>query len=221
MARNKHPEVTINRIVDTATTLFMKKGYEATTIQDIINELGDLSKGAIYHHFKSKDEIVIAVAEKMYGDTNEMVMKIRDNPSLNGLEKLKQLTVCTLKNPSQKIFLDAVPNVMKNPRFFMMQMYDTINRDVPQILEPVIRQGMRDGSIVTENPRQLAEVIMLLANVWLNPVVFESTKEELAKKFHYLQKLSGFMGVPVLDDELLDVVEEYRALLEKARHRAI
>lgn len=220
MARNKHPEVTINRIVDTATTLFMKKGYEATTIQDIINELGDLSKGAIYHHFKSKDEIVIAVAEKMYGDTNEMVMKIRDNPSLNGLEKLKQLTVCTLKNPSQKIFLDAVPNVMKNPRFFMMQMYDTINRDVPQILEPVIRQGMQDGSIVTENPRQLAEVIMLLANVWLNPVVFESTKEELAKKFHYLQKLSGFMGVPVLDDELLDVVEEYRALLEKARHRA-
>ena len=54
MARNKHPEVTINRILDTSWELFMEKGYEATTIQDIVNALGDLSKGAIYHHFKSK-----------------------------------------------------------------------------------------------------------------------------------------------------------------------
>jgi len=54
MARNAHPEVTRNRILDAAQQLFITKGYEHTSIQNIVDELGDLSKGAIYHHFKSK-----------------------------------------------------------------------------------------------------------------------------------------------------------------------
>ena len=56
MARNKHPEETRNLIIDTAARLFIEQGYEHTSIQDIINHLGGLSKGAIYHHFKSKEE---------------------------------------------------------------------------------------------------------------------------------------------------------------------
>ena len=52
MARNKYPEETVNLILDVAGRLFMEKGYEHTSIQDIINNLGGLSKGAIYHHFK-------------------------------------------------------------------------------------------------------------------------------------------------------------------------
>ena len=54
MARNKYPEETRNLIIDTAARLFVEKGYEHTSIQDIINNLGGLSKGAIYHHFKSR-----------------------------------------------------------------------------------------------------------------------------------------------------------------------
>ena len=58
MARNKHSEETVNLILDTAFSLFMEKGYEHTSIQDLLNNLGGLSKGAIYHHFKSKEEIL-------------------------------------------------------------------------------------------------------------------------------------------------------------------
>ena len=58
MARNKHPEETVNLILDVAFRLFMEKGYEHTSIQDIIDNLGGLSKGAIYHHFKSKEDIM-------------------------------------------------------------------------------------------------------------------------------------------------------------------
>lgn len=47
MARNKYPEVTVNRILDVATRLFLEKGYEETTIQAILDELGDLSNTII------------------------------------------------------------------------------------------------------------------------------------------------------------------------------
>ena len=58
MSRNKYPEETVERILDTAQRLFLEKGYEQTTIQDITDNLGGLTKGAIYHHFKSKEEII-------------------------------------------------------------------------------------------------------------------------------------------------------------------
>ena len=56
MSRNKYPEVTVEKILDVSQRLFYEKGYEKTSIQDIVNELGGLSKGAIYHHFKSKED---------------------------------------------------------------------------------------------------------------------------------------------------------------------
>ena len=54
MARNKYPEQTVKLILDVSTRLFVEKGYEQTSLQDIINET-KLSKGAIYHHFSSKE----------------------------------------------------------------------------------------------------------------------------------------------------------------------
>ena len=51
MPRNKPQEQTVNLILDTAFGIFMEKGYERTSIQDIIDKLGGRSKGAIYHHF--------------------------------------------------------------------------------------------------------------------------------------------------------------------------
>ena len=85
MARNKHPEETINLILDVAFCRFMEKGYEHTSIQDIINNLGGLSKGAIYHHFKSKEDILVAVTDRMTKESNRLLADIRDRTDLNGI----------------------------------------------------------------------------------------------------------------------------------------
>lgn len=61
MARNKYPEVTVEKILEVAERLFGEKGYDDTTIQNIIDGLGGLTKGAVYHHFKSKEEILDAL----------------------------------------------------------------------------------------------------------------------------------------------------------------
>ena len=44
MARNKHPEETVEKILAVSAKLFMEKGYEHTTLQDIIDNLGGLTK---------------------------------------------------------------------------------------------------------------------------------------------------------------------------------
>ena len=53
----------------------------------------------------------------------------------------------------------------------------------PDYILPIINQGIADGSIETEYPEQLAELILLVANVWLNPMIFDSSVEETCRKF--------------------------------------
>ena len=89
MARNKYPEVTVEKILDVSQRLFLEKGYDNTTIQDIVDHLDGLTKGAVYHHFKSKEEIMDAVGDRMFA-TNNPFEKVRGRSDLNGLQKLRE-----------------------------------------------------------------------------------------------------------------------------------
>lgn len=53
MGRNKYPEITENRILEMAMKLFIEKGYERTTLQDIADAIG-MTRGAIYHHLRTR-----------------------------------------------------------------------------------------------------------------------------------------------------------------------
>ena len=54
MARNKYPEVTVEKILTWLEQLFLEKGYENTTIQDIVDHLDGLSKGSSVPSFQIK-----------------------------------------------------------------------------------------------------------------------------------------------------------------------
>ena len=83
MARNKYPEVTVEKILEVSQRLFLTNGYDNTTIQDIVEELGGLTRGAIYHHFKSKEEIMDALVNKMFLEKNPLDI-VKKQKNLNG-----------------------------------------------------------------------------------------------------------------------------------------
>ena len=116
MARNRHPEETVTLILDVAFRLFMEKGYEYTSIQDILDQLGGLSKGAIYHHFKSKEEILVAVVDRMTAESNQMLAEIRDRPGLTGKEKLKTIFKASISRPVQDQIFTVAPNFRNNAK---------------------------------------------------------------------------------------------------------
>ncbi len=219
MARNKHPEETVHLILDVAFRLFMEKGYEHTSIQDIIDRLGGLSKGAIYHHFKSKDDILIAVTERMTAQSNAMLAHIRDRRDLNGREKLKTIFKESINRPVQNEIFTVAPNFHNNPRLIFSLLHDTIDQVAPNYILPIIRQGIGDGSIETEYPEQLAELILLVANIWMNPMIFDSSVEASCRKFMvFAQMLQGF-GLDIVDEEILERLQELTAIYQKNRQQ--
>lgn len=215
MARNKHPEETVQLILDVAFRLFMKKGYEHTSIQDIIDHLGGLSKGAIYHHFKSKEDILIAVTDRMTSESNQILADIRNRTDLKGKEKLKMIFKVSLNRPVQEELFTVAPNLHGNPKLLLSLLQETIEDAAPNYILPIIRQGIADGSIETDYPKELAELIILVANVWTNPMIFNSSAEESYRKFMVFGQMLKGLGVDIVDSEMSERVRELSSIYQK------
>lgn len=215
MAKNKFPEETVNLILDVSLRLFIQKGYDHTSIQDIIDQLGGLSKGAIYHHFKSKESILIAVYKRISeGIENEMVA-IRDNKKLNGMEKLQKMFASSLQSKQHIELFAASPKLLENPRLLAIQLKSIVEDVVPNYVEPVIEEGVQDGSICTKYPKELAQVLIIMSNIWLNPLVYPMKKEEVLSKIAFFNEMMLSMGISFMNENLESRLEQLRSLADK------
>lgn len=215
MARNKHPEETVNLILDVAFRLFMEKGYEHTSIQDIINHLGGLSKGAIYHHFKSKEDILVAVTNRMTEESNQMLAEIRDRSDLNGRDKLKTIFKESIQRPVQEDMFTVAPELSNNSRLLFSIFRETMDDAAPNYIQPILEQGIADGSIQTDYPEELAELIILVANIWMNPMIFGDSVEEARRKCMVFRQMMQGLGLDVIDQEMLDRLQELTSIYQQ------
>lgn len=212
MARNKHPEETINLIIEQSLNLFLEKGYDSTSIQDVISRLGGLSKGAIYHHFKSKEEIFEAVTNKIGRDNSIYYDKIRDDPTKNGYEKLKAVVQSAYANPTNDAIIAMKNRISSDPKFLSKQIFEIYTLIAPQFVQPIIEQGIKDGSIQTAYPKELAEVIITLLNIWVNPIIAKSTEVQICRKLEFLALLLRGIGIDIFDAE---TIRQYAALCQR------
>lgn len=212
MSRNKYPEETVQKILDAAFHLFLEKGYEQTTILDIVENMGGLTRGAFYHHFKSKEEVLDALGDRLFFDNNPFE-KVKQQTNLTGLEKLKYLLVDTMENDDiHKINIMSV-QALQSPAFLKKMLED--NRDViAPLYQEIIEEGVKDGSIKTEHPKLLSQLITFLTNFWTLPTIYPSSKEEAIEKLMYIKEITDKMGVPLLDDEMVTQIIENATEIE-------
>ncbi len=209
LPRNKYPEETAQKILEVSKRLFLEKGYDNIIIQDIVDELGGLTKGAIYHHFKSKEEILQAIGDKMFYDDNPFEA-VRGRTDLNGLQKIREMLVVNGANTERiNLSVQVIP-ILKNPRILAAAMESNIRVLTPLWFE-LIEEGKRDGSIQTEYAKELSELLPLL-NFWLVPSIYPDTAEGLRHKLYFIMDMLAKMGLPLLDDKVTKLTEEYLTL---------
>lgn len=109
---------------------------ERTSIQDIIDNLGGFSKGAIYHHFKSKEDILVAVTDRMTAESNRLLADIRDRTDLTGKKKLKMIFKESIRRPVQDEIFTVAPNLSNNPRLIFSIFRETIDDAAPNYILP-------------------------------------------------------------------------------------
>lgn len=201
MARNKYPEETVALILDVAGELFVEKGYENTSIQDIIDRLDGLTKGAIYHHFKSKEAILMAVADRMFSESKERMAAIREEKGTNGAEKLRRLFRESVLSSVQEANFAAAPSLKDNPHLTFALLRRTLDEAVPEYILPMIEIGVADGSIVSNSPAELASCIGIMTNLWLNPMIDEDAPEVTLRKIDLFCRMMEGAGISIMDEE--------------------
>ena len=204
MARNKHPEVTVGKILEVSKRLFLEKGYDNTKIQDIADELG-MTKGAIYHHFESKEEIMNKLGETMFIHNNpfEIVKKRND---LNGLEKMKLAIKLNQSNEQMVELTNQALPLLENPQILAKMFESNYQNLLPYWLE-LIQEGQEDGSIKTEQPKELAE-LFILTDLWMIPSLFPGNADDIKNRYKFVTVMLGKMGLPLFDEEMIEKIDK-------------
>ena len=102
---NKIKNNSKNLILDSALSVFVKKGYAETRMEDIV-ELSGLSKGAIYHHYDSKRDLFLSLIEhwENYSFPNIFNKDLDENTASDVLREIVKDIVDSFKN-NKKVFL--------------------------------------------------------------------------------------------------------------------
>lgn len=205
LPRNKYPEETVQKILDASLKLFLEKGYEETTVLDIISEMGGLTRGAFYHHFKSKEEVFDALCEKLFYESNPFE-KAKSHKELNGLEKLKCVLRTSFDETEYHQLSMASMQLMGSPAF-LKKLIES-NQELAPMYQELIEEGIQDGSIQSEQPKLLADLFVLLTNFWSIPTIYPMTADETWQKFLMIKSIMDNLGLPVIDDEIAKLCKE-------------
>ena len=205
MPRNKYPEETVQKILDASLKLFLEKGYEETTVLDIISEMGGLTRGAFYHHFKSKEEVFDALCEKLFYESNPFE-KAKSHKELNGLEKLKFVLKTSFDETEHHQLSMASMQLMGSPAF-LKKLIES-NQELSPMYQELIEEGIQDSSIKSEQPKLLADLFVLLTNFWSIPTIYPMTDDVAWQKFLMIKSIMDNLGLPVIDDEIVKLCKE-------------
>lgn len=201
VTRTDKSQAMIDKILVTASHLFVQKGYEKTSMQDIAQTAG-ISKGAIYHHFQSKSDIIFAVLKQRYQlMEDDLTNWLKTTEHLTGKEQLKTIFQFSLE--SQGAYRNMLDEESFNAEFMLTMMRYNLRIGTPLIAR-IIKKGMDDGSIQhIQFPDEVAETILLLTNFWLEGSMFENSTERMADRIYFLQFMLESIGLDIFDETLI------------------
>ena len=144
------------QILDAARRLFLTKGYEATTIEDVLTAVG-IAKGTLYHHFPGKEAILDAIVLRTVDAIGP-----RGGPGAGGPQPATTrflAVVGAARAPQEDIELAQQIRATGNLRLHVLAMTETWTRLVP-ILTRLVEEGAAAGELSTTDPRGSVEVFL-------------------------------------------------------------
>jgi AcrR family transcriptional regulator len=167
LVRTLNPTVRAVRrdaILDVAERLMRTCGYEEMSVQDIQDALG-VSRGAIYHYFGSKDEILEAVLERMTDAVMAVVEPLADNPDLTPLAKLQQVFAIAgqWKAERKELMVALVQAWYSDQNLLVRERLGHIAtaRLTPLIAE-IVREGKAEGAFRVGSPEHAAAILVAM-----------------------------------------------------------
>jgi len=157
-----------SELLDIALDLFSKSGYIDTSIQEIISTAG-VSKGAFYHYFKSKEDVLDQIIDRYINEIVDLSNKIAEDPNLSALKKYNLLFTEVQKrrivNRGKFMFLLKMMLSEKNSLFINRYTEKTIKMVILPYRK-ILDQGMAEGVFHINDPEATAELIIRFGTIY-------------------------------------------------------
>ena len=227
-----------NEILDAAQTLVYTKGYEHMSIRDILNSL-EISKGAFYHYFDSKAEVLDRLVERMVvEEVVPLLEAIIEDPHRSALEKLHRYFDAALRWKSgRKAFMLQLLRVWLSDEnaIVRQKLLNMSIEHITPLLTEIIRQGVREGVFNTAYPDQTCQMIIYalqgLSGTIIEMLVSEHPDRDPVQVRKVIADYSGalndaterLLGAPPGSMHLLDVetLESWFSLEETVPDRLL
>jgi len=175
-------------ILDVASTLFRTRGYGATSVEEIVNGVG-VAKGTFYYYFRTKEDVLTALARRMADEMAQRSRAVAEDPGLGPIEKLRRIFA------EQRRVRDAGPDIVDGlHRPENREMHDRSNVETVRAFGPifagVIEEGRRAGVFEVEDPLSTAQFILAGSLFLFGEGVFDWTQEEEAARTRAMVKLA-------------------------------
>lgn len=230
----KNPEVRRTELLDCAQALFLARGYEQASLNDVIAAAG-ISKGAFYHYFSSKEALLEALAERFTAVALASVQDIIDAPDLDALTRLNALMARLRQNKIEHAVTQwaLFETLFRPENQVLFHRINLANRAAfYPLLTAIITKGVAEGVFRTFDPAGVADMIMQLGGATRGPVAdivshiraghapTKTAIRALEQRVHlYEIALDRVLGLA--DGSVKLAAPGYIRLLMTARHRAL
>lgn len=182
-----------NEILDIAERLFGAKGFDGTSTTDILNEIG-IARGTLYYHFKSKEDILDAMIERMNGS---LVAKASEIARKKDMPVLQRLTLMMMAlNVNNDLGHEIMEQVHKPQNALMHQkMQERLLAGVNPVVTALIEEGIAQGICQTDYPAEVAEMTLLYSNTVFDDLARYSGEERQRKIIAFIYNLERLLGM--------------------------
>jgi AcrR family transcriptional regulator len=176
----KTPEARRAEILQVASMLFRERGYAATSVDDIVGGVG-VAKGTFYYYFRTKEDVLTALARLLADEMAQRSRAVAQDPSLGAIEKLRAIFA------EQRRVLGARPDIMdglhrpENRELHERSNVETVRAFGP-ILADVVEEGRRAGIFDVEDPLSTAQFVLAGSLFLFGEGVFDWTPQEAAAR---------------------------------------
>lgn len=185
MTTKESREKRIEDIKNAAMEVFLEKGYENATMENIAKKTG-MSKGGLYHYFKSKDTILIFVNEKISTNIEKIMYKAMEMPSVKEgiLFYIENYLKYWLEHPKETSFLFlSITKMMDNHE--LLDYYKQFTGDYMNYFQQAFEMGVQSGEFIQHNVKTSAITLVAALDGIISYMILDNglKLDEVVKHF--------------------------------------
>ena len=205
----KEAEERRNEILDVAEKLFGTKGFDQTSTNDILNEIG-IARGTLYYHFKSKEEILDAMIERIDKQLVAKAKMIAGNKEIPVLQRLT-MTIMAL-NLDNDLGHEVMEQVHRPQNALMHQkMRENLLAEVDPLITGLVEEGIEQGICRTDYPAEVVEMTMLYSCITFDALVEDTQEQRQRKIMGFIYNLERLLGMKSgsLQETVLPIFQDH------------